>query len=148
MNEEKIYSDKSYLAVTGCYVFGLFGVHQFYLGNNKAGILRLVLMLSVIGSPVTLILFIKDGILLMLGKLADSEGNYVRYPSFKERYKDSQTFVNKTMGVTGEMDADEKTEKVNELKERIRQKGDHSPSQSSQEKPDEKKKSDNLLNNV
>lgn len=148
MNEKKIYSDKSYLAVTGCYVFGLFGVHQFYLGNNKAGILRLVLMLSVIGSPVTFILFIKDGILLMLGKLADSDGNYVRYPSFKERYKDSQTFVNKKMGISGEMDADEKTEKANELKERVKQKEDQSLSQSNEEKQDEKKNSDDLLGNI
>lgn len=123
MNKESSYSKKSFNVLSLCYVLGIFGAHQFYLGNNKAGFLRLILFLSIIGIPIALILFLKDGIQIMRSKLMDSEGAYVKYPSFKEvfskdalkaNYQANQAKANKIMGITGKIDADEESEKENQ----------------------------------
>ena len=123
LNKENSYSKKSFNVLSLCYFLGLFGAHQFYLGNKKAGFLRLILFLSIIGIPIALILFIKDGIQMLRSKLMDSEGAYVEYPSFKEvfskdtlkaNYQANQAKANKILGITGKMDADEKSEKENQ----------------------------------
>lgn len=57
-----------------CFFLGGFGVHQFYVGNSKAGITRLVLTLLLgIGGIITLVDFIK----LLCGTFKDGEGRIV-----------------------------------------------------------------------
>jgi TM2 domain-containing membrane protein YozV len=146
---ENNWSQKDYKVVfIIAYFLGLFGVHQFYLGNKKAGFIRLVLTVSMIGLPASIFLWIKDLIQLMRNKIADSEGNIVRFPGFWESNKAANDYLRKKTGLPVEMDTKEKANKVNEMKERIRQKEDHSPLQPSQEKPDERKKSDDLVDDI
>jgi len=107
------------------YSLGFLGGHQFYLGNHKAGFIRFGLAVSVIGLPVSVLLLIKDLIQLMRNKIADSEGNIVWVMGFWERWqtvKDVYRKERKETRLLVEMDTKEKADKVNEMKERIRQK--------------------------
>tara|TARA_B110001450_G_scaffold245316_1_gene258238 strand:- start:176 stop:631 length:456 start_codon:yes stop_codon:yes gene_type:complete len=146
---ENNWSKKDYKVVfIIAYFLGLLGGHQFYLGNKKAGFIRFLLAVSMIGLPVSTFLWIKDLIQLMRNKIADSEGNIVRFPGFWERHKAANDILRKKTGLPVEMDTKEKASKVNEIKERIRQKEGRSPLQPSQEKPDERVKSDDLLDDI
>ena len=69
---ENNWSKKDYKVVfIIAYFLGLLGGHQFYLGNKKAGFIRFVLAVSMIGLPVSTFLWIKDLIQLMRNKIAD-----------------------------------------------------------------------------
>ena len=146
---EKNWSKKDYKMVfLIAYILGLLGVHQFYLGNKKAGFIRLILTLSMIGLPVSVFLWIKDLIQLMRNKIADSEGNFVRFPGFWARQKAATDYLLKKTGQQVQMDPKEKANKARELIESIKQNDTSEPSESSQEEPDNKKKSEDLLDNI
>jgi TM2 domain-containing membrane protein YozV len=55
-----------------CFIFGVFGVHRFYLGRVGTGILMLI-TLGGLG-----IWYIIDLILIIVGQMRDSHGNYVK----------------------------------------------------------------------
>ncbi len=146
---EKNWSKKDYKMVfLIAYILGLLGVHQFYLGNKKAGFIRLILTLSMIGLPVSVFLWIKDLIQLMRNKITDSEGNFVRFPGFWARQKAAEDYLRKKTGQQVQMDPKEKANKARELIESIKQNDTSEPSESSQEEPDNKKKSEDLLDNI
>ena len=146
---EKNWSKKDYKMVfLIAYILGLLGVHQFYLGNKKAGFIRLMLTLSLIGTPVSIFLYAKDLIQLMRSKIADSEGNFVRFPGFWARQKAAEDYLRKKTGQQVQMDPKEKANKARELIESIKQNDTSEPSESSQEEPDNKKKSEDLLDNI
>ena len=97
---ENNWSKKDYKVVfIIAYFLGLLGGHQFYLGNKKAGFIRFVLAVSMIGLPVSTFLWIKDLIQLMRNKIADSEGNIVRFPGFWERSKAANDILRKKTGL-------------------------------------------------
>jgi TM2 domain-containing membrane protein YozV len=74
MNQEIDYSEKNYWILVLCFTLCIFGAHQFYLGNKKAGFIRLGWTIILIGLPISLILSIKDMVQLYRGKLYDSKG--------------------------------------------------------------------------
>ena len=57
-----------------CFFFCFLGAQQFYLGNKKAGFIRLGCSIIFIGLPISIILAIKDCVQLYRGKLYDSKG--------------------------------------------------------------------------
>jgi len=59
-------------AVLLCWLLGVFGAHRFYLGRIGSG----VLMLVTIGGLG--IWYLVDLILVIVGQLRDSDGNYVK----------------------------------------------------------------------
>ena len=90
-------SDKSYaIAVCICMIFGVIGVHHFYLGRWLEGIIDLGLLIGAIvlfsmGYPGwALILFLIDvahtfivTIMLLVGAVKDGSGKVVCYPGQK-----------------------------------------------------------------
>ncbi|TXH50828.1 MAG: TM2 domain-containing protein [Desulfurellales bacterium] len=62
------------LALILCIVFGALGVHRFYLGRYKTGLLMLGLSLSVFGIIVSLILSAFDALMILVGGMHDAEG--------------------------------------------------------------------------
>ena len=74
VKQEINYSEKSYWILILCFYFFLLGAQQFYLGNRKAGFIRLGCSIILIGLPINLILTIKDLVQLCRGKLYDSKG--------------------------------------------------------------------------
>lgn len=76
-------SDKTKLVTLILWFFlGAFGVHQFYVGNNKKGILYLVLFVATIitcgiAGIVTTILLIIDLVYLLTDKMYDGDGNII-----------------------------------------------------------------------
>ena len=68
MDEETKYSEKNYNVVALCYVLGLFGVHQFYLGNKKAGFLRLGLFPTIF-PPLLILIALYFPCILYIGKM-------------------------------------------------------------------------------
>jgi TM2 domain-containing membrane protein YozV len=80
MNQEINYSEKSYWTFLACFSLFILGAHQFYLGNIKAGFIRLGCSITLIGLPITLILVIKDTIQLYRGTLCDSKGLPIMSP--------------------------------------------------------------------
>jgi len=55
-----------------CWLLGVFGVHRFYLGRNSTGILMLI-TLGGLG-----IWYLVDLILVIVGQMRDSNGNFVK----------------------------------------------------------------------
>ena len=49
MNQEIDYSEKNYWILVLCFTLCIFGAHQFYLGNKKAGFIRLGWTIILIG---------------------------------------------------------------------------------------------------
>lgn len=56
-----------------CALLGMFGAHRFYLGERQTGIVMLVLGLTIIGLPVTLVWAVRDAfqIRAIIAKRAD-----------------------------------------------------------------------------
>jgi hypothetical protein len=86
-------SDRSYgVAIALCGVFGVMGVHHFYIGNHLHGILDLALfvgfvVLLVLGHPAAFALLLLDGAhtvyvfsMLILGKQRDGDGRVILPP--------------------------------------------------------------------
>ena len=72
-------SDKSKLvAALLAFFLGPLGVHDFYLGLNKQGIIKLVLTLTVVGSFIAYILTIIDLIKILCGGKLDSNGRLLK----------------------------------------------------------------------
>ena len=74
--------NKLLAALLGVFLGGL-GIHRFYLGYIKIGILQLVLwFLGYFTSGVTWIITqiwgIIEGVMILLGKLTDAEGNSLK----------------------------------------------------------------------
>ena len=98
VNQEIDRSDKSYgVAVALCMIFGIVGIHHFYIGNVVHGFIDLGLFVvgfSLIlfsGNPEVMflgaMLILADvihtfvvTILLLIGKVKDGEGRLVAYP--------------------------------------------------------------------
>jgi len=123
MNQEIKYSEKSYYILALCFFFCFLGAQQFYLGNKKAGFIRLGCAITLIGLPITIILAIKDCIQLYRGNLYDSKGLPFITP-LKQR-KEIEAGLRVKMGLGVEMDDKETEEKVNELKEKIKENTDN-----------------------
>ena len=71
-------SDKSRLVVLLlCLFLGGLGVHCFYVGNKKRGIIMLVLDFTIIGIIVSLIMCLLDLIAILSGTFKDGDGNPV-----------------------------------------------------------------------
>ena len=75
---------------------------KFYLGNKKAGFIRLGCAITLIGLPISIILGIKDCVQSYRGKLYDSKGLPVMTP--QESSKETREKIDKW--------ADEKIEKI------------------------------------
>ncbi len=73
---EEEYSEKNRItAGVLAILLGTMGIHQFYLGNMKKGLLHLILLITGIGSLASTIWAIYEGILLFAGKpMKDGEG--------------------------------------------------------------------------
>lgn len=56
------------------FFFGTLGVHRFYLGLGGSGAVMLILTLTVIGWPISLIWAVIDCILILTGGLRDRDG--------------------------------------------------------------------------
>ena len=102
MNQEINRSEKSYWILSAFFILCPFGAHQFYLGNIKAGFIRLGCSITLIGLPISIILGIKDCVQLYRGKLYDSKGLSVMTP--QESSKETREKIDKW--------ADEKNEKI------------------------------------
>ena len=77
--DNKIISEKSGLACLLLLLFlGYFGAHKFYAGRIAGAVVMLILTITVIGSIVTLILWIIDLIQLLCGNCKDSEDKYIK----------------------------------------------------------------------
>ena len=109
MNQEINYSEKNYWILSLCFFFCFLGAQQFYLGNKKAGFIRLGCSIILIGLPISIILGIKDMVQLYRGKLYDSKGLPCKTPQ-----KSSNEIMS---GLTDE----EAEEKTNELIAKIKQ---------------------------
>ena len=114
MNQEINYSEKNYWILSLCFFFCFLGTQQFYLGNKKAGFIRLGCSIILIGLPISIILAIKDLVQLYRGKLYDSKGLPVITP--QQIQKQIQKKI--MSGLTDE----EAEEKANELIAKIKQK--------------------------
>ena len=93
-------SSKSYaIAVSLSAIFGVIGVHHFYLGRYLEGIFDLSLLLATLYCYITgnflwaVAFFIIDGlhtfiitIMLLTGSFKDGKGRYVCYPGQKLRH--------------------------------------------------------------
>ena len=108
------YSEKNYWILALCFFFCFLGAQQFYLGNKKAGFIRLGCSIILIGLPISIILAIKDLVQLYRGKLYDSKGLPVITP--QQIQKQIQKKI--MSGLTDE----EAEEKANELIAKIKQK--------------------------
>ncbi|MGN0687660.1 MAG: NINE protein [Oscillospiraceae bacterium] len=65
-----------WIAIALAFFFGTFGIHDFYLGHKKRGILRIVLTMTGYGAIITYLWSLVDCILLFLGKTTrDADGN-------------------------------------------------------------------------
>ncbi|HIL20427.1 MAG TPA: TM2 domain-containing protein [Candidatus Thioglobus sp.] len=86
-------SDRKYgIAVCLCAIFGLLGVHHFYLGRFAHGLLDLsmtigAVVLFLIDNPLGIALLVVDiihtlviTIMLLIGAYKDGNGNIVSYP--------------------------------------------------------------------
>lgn len=64
----------------GCIAFflGMMGIHQFYVGNKKRGIIMLICSLSGILTPVSGVMWIIDMIKIVNGSFADGYGKIVK----------------------------------------------------------------------
>ena len=116
VKQEINYSEKSYWILALCFFFCFLGAQQFYLGNKKAGFIRLGCSIILIGLPISIILAIKDLVQLYRGKLYDSKGLPVITP--QQMKKNIQKKV--MFGLTDE----EAEEKANELIAKIKQNTD------------------------
>ncbi len=68
-------SDKSQVvAAVICFLIGALGIHNFYLGHTKNGVIQLVLTLLVFTSPISWIWAIIDFIKILTGKMTDANG--------------------------------------------------------------------------
>ena len=57
------------------FFLGVFGVHDFYLGYNKNGIIKLVCTLTGIGALITSVWAIIDLVKILTGSKLDADGN-------------------------------------------------------------------------
>jgi len=86
-------SDKSYgVAIALCGVFGIIGIHHFYIGNYLHGILDLALFIGfvwlyAVASPFAILVLIVDlfhtayvFFMLIVGKQRDGNGKIIRQP--------------------------------------------------------------------
>lgn len=76
-------SDKTKLIALLLWLFlGGFGIHQFYVGNNKRGVLYLIMLAIAIvtcgiGGIITTVLMIIDLVQLLTDKMVDGDGNVI-----------------------------------------------------------------------
>nr|WP_260178223.1 TM2 domain-containing protein [Roseospira marina] len=93
-SDEEVASPKSYgVAVALCGVFGVLGVHHFYIGNHLHGFLDVLLVvvfcvLLAFNSPFALFVLLIDVIhttyvffVLIVGKQRDGQGRLIRTPT-------------------------------------------------------------------
>ncbi len=74
--EEKYSSKSRITAGVLAILLGSMGIHDFYLGNTKKGIIHLVLLMTGILAIASTAWAIGDGIMLLCGKInTDGEGN-------------------------------------------------------------------------
>ena len=92
------------------------GAQQFYLGNKKAGFIRLGCSIILIGLPISIILAIKDLVQLYRGKLYDSKGLPVITPQQVQKRLQSKIMYGST--------EEEAQDKANELIAKIKQNTD------------------------
>ena len=71
-NENKSSKSKVVAAVLA-FLFGALGVHNFYLGHTKNGIIQLVLTLLVVTSFISFVWAVVDFIKILTDKLTDSQ---------------------------------------------------------------------------
>lgn len=90
-------SPKSYgTAVALCGVFGVMGIHHFYLGDWLHGLVDLGLLVATValfaaGSPLAFLFLLVDAVhtivvfsMLIIGRWRDGEGRPIPIPSFNE----------------------------------------------------------------
>ena len=58
-----------------CFLVGALGVHNFYLGHTKNGVIQLVLTLLIVTSFISGIWALIDFVKILCDKVTDSEGN-------------------------------------------------------------------------
>lgn len=74
--EEKYSTKNRVTAGVLAILLGTMGVHDFYLGNTKKGIIHLIMFFTGIFSIASTVWSIYDGIMLFCGKInKDGEGN-------------------------------------------------------------------------
>jgi len=72
-------SEKSRLAAfLLAFFLGGFGIHRFYVGKGKSGILMIILTISVIGLPIVGIWATIDWIMILFGAFSDSNGKKLK----------------------------------------------------------------------
>ena len=116
VKQEINYSEKSYWILALCFFFCFLGAQQFYLGNKKAGFIRLGCFIILIGLPISIILAIKDLVQLYRGKLYDSKGLPVITPQQMKKKIQSKIMYGST--------EEEAEDKANELITKIKQNTD------------------------
>lgn len=72
-------SDKSRLAAfLLAFFLGGFGVHRFYVGRVKSGVIMLILTLTIIGAIISGIWATIDWIFILLGDFEDEDGKKLK----------------------------------------------------------------------
>ncbi|WDE99098.1 TM2 domain-containing protein [Lentisphaera profundi] len=74
MENENKSSKSKVIAALLAFFFGALGVHNFYLGHTKNGIIQLVLSLLVVTAIISWVWAVVDFIKILTDKLDDSQG--------------------------------------------------------------------------
>lgn len=61
-----------------CLIFGLFGIHRFYTGYKTIGIIQILLTITIIGVPLSLIWVIIDFMFILFGNYKLSNGDFLQ----------------------------------------------------------------------
>ena len=77
-NSNEVSSKNGIVCLILLIFLGEFGIHKFYVGRIAGGVVMLLLTLTLIGTIVTLILWIIDLVSILRGKFKDSKGRYIK----------------------------------------------------------------------
>ena len=78
-DNNSVFSQDNWLICLMLIIFlGVIGGHKFYVGRIKDGIIMLILTITVIGFPISFIIWLIDLIKLLSGNFRDSEGKYLK----------------------------------------------------------------------
>ena len=78
-DNNSVFSQDNWLICLMLIIFlGVIGGHKFYVGRIKDGIIMLILTITVIGFPISFIIWLIDLIKLLSGNFIDSEGKYLK----------------------------------------------------------------------
>ncbi len=77
MDQQNSIKNKYYYAIFLCLFLGMFGIHRFYTGYKKVGLIQLFLLISVIGLPISFVWALFDLITIINKKYKTKDGIYL-----------------------------------------------------------------------